>query len=142
MNQYGHVRLDARSSLQFCAFANIDFLDEFDRHIGFARQTFYLRIRIGGTIDRSLARSIFHDLILPRSLSRGSFAYQTCHFGPKVGQGAMHPARSVICLDLESFNSGDPGFDFYYGRSPRCQTARSRWDIEKRIFAGASRGAQ
>jgi hypothetical protein len=114
MNQYGHVRLDARRSLQFCAFANIDFLDEFDRHIGFARQTFYLRIRIGGTIDRLITRSTFHDPILPRSLSRGSSAYRTCHFGAEVGQSAMHPSRSVISLDLESFNSGDPGFAFYY----------------------------
>jgi hypothetical protein len=98
MNQYGHVRLDARRPLQFCAFAGIDFLDEFERHISFARQTFYLSIRVGRTIDRLITRCrsyIFHDPILARCLFRGSFAYQTCHFGAKVGQNAMHPPRSV-----------------------------------------------
>jgi hypothetical protein len=66
LNQYGDVRLDARRSLQFCAFARISLLDKFDRHIGFARETFDVRIRIVGTIARLIVHgksSIFRDLI-------------------------------------------------------------------------------
>jgi hypothetical protein len=67
MNQYGYVRLDARRSLQFCAFAHINFLDKLDRHIGFARQTLDLSIRVDGTSGRRIDHrkcSIFHDPIL------------------------------------------------------------------------------
>jgi hypothetical protein len=45
MNQDGYVRLDACRTLELCPYALIDFLDEFDRHIGFARQTLDLCIQ-------------------------------------------------------------------------------------------------
>jgi hypothetical protein len=85
VNQNGHVCLDARRSLQLCAFDGIDFMDQFDWHIGFSRQTLNLGIRIHEMVEGLVAphgSSVFHKpnvteksasrLICPANLPFGS----------------------------------------------------------------------
>lgn len=70
VNQNRYVSLDARRFLQFCAFGIIDFMDQFDRHIGFSGQTLDFGIRIRGTVEGLLAPqwgSIFHS---PNSIEK------------------------------------------------------------------------